>query len=73
MGAKLRILAVLALELQLIISATCADNIDTREPILRRPPAADVQDFSYFGYTLVLHQVEAVTPRDRDEALMNTR
>lgn len=56
-----------------LLAHASANNIDTRQPILRSPPSAERQMNAYFGYSLVLHQVAAVSAGQRQQALQNTR
>ncbi len=68
MEAKSRVVS-LACFMLTITAAVCTENIDTREPILRTAPDAQVR--GYFGYSLVLHQVGDAS--NREQALTNTR
>ena len=58
-----------------ILQSSRAFNIDTRQPIFRTLPSTSQADNEngLFGYTLVLHQVADVAPRNRAQALSNTR
>lgn len=53
-----------------IAASRCLESIDLKQPIVRTPPN-DINDDAYFGYSVVLHQVDSSS--DFDQSLDNTR
>ena len=64
--------ALLCLFLAAFCSDTLAQNVDTLQPIIRSPPGGLQDQRSYFGYSLVLHQV-ATGASDFQTAVENSR
>lgn len=68
---QVQVTVLIAVLLEAVV-LTYAQNIDILEPIMRRPPSSDNDEFAFFGYKTTLHRFQE-SPNDFSSYLQSTR